>query len=118
MGKLYNNFTEAEIQFELGNRLLEKGYSVYFERNFDLPFYKKTKRKNKVSQLRADIVVAHNHNVVCLIEVKNHLSEGSTDTRQHYKYESLGIPFFFCWNEDYMEEALEFCLKVFNPKQV
>ena len=103
--------TEADIQFELGSRLKDLGFSVFFERNFNLPDFVKTKRSRKTTKIRVDVVVMRGDKIVGVIEVKNNLCDKKPKGRQLSKYKSLGLPFYFCWNKDDIENSIRFILE-------
>lgn len=106
----FNKRTEAEIQFELGRKILniDPLLEVYFERSFALENFKKTRRSGKTAQIRVDIVVVRDKTIKCVIEVKNYPNKSSTMTRQSLKYKELGYPYCFCWNENYIDETIKF----------
>lgn len=113
VNRYYNNYTEAEIQFELGEGIRKHGLDVYFERQFDLQDMPLTKRKSRVTKIRVDIVVVLDGKILCMVEVKNHRSvSAKPKTRQFNKYTSLGFPFFYCWNETQIEETVRRILEL------
>lgn len=105
----FNYKTEAEIQFELGQAILDagQGLSVYFERNFEVPNFGESTKRGKPRKIRADIVVCRGTEVLCLVEVKNHKKPSKKSTRQTQKYENLPFPTYWCWNENFITSVLD-----------
>lgn len=101
--------TEADLQFLLGQKLQDAGFHVYFEQTFKLPAKAnlKTSNRGKPQRIRVDIVLVKSGAIKGFIEVKNYTKPSYSKTRQRRKYQEMGVPYCFCWNENFIDKTVE-----------
>lgn len=93
--------TEGKVQCELYHQLQLAGLEVWPEIKIITG-----ERYN----LRADLAVYHNNELLVLVEVKNKDAGGivNEEGRQYQKYANLGVPFIYCLGYFQIQDTVEY----------
>lgn len=102
--------TEAEDQADLMKALKELGLHIGLEQKIVLGSKTRTGRNECI---RVDVGIFQNEELVACIEVKRGGKTFKKGTRQHRKYEELGLPYRYCFGENEIEDCVEWA-KQFN----